>query len=193
MSGHGKTMTPEEDEDTKEPEPEISILDQVSSTMNSVVEMALELITPKEPEPIYEPVTSVSSTIKISPNIDRMEELVSKKFWMRPEDYINSVGVLNAAALAERDRLRAFAATNTWIARHEIRNNVYKDFMANCSEFMVSLILHDQQVAQDSNGHVVYIDRHTRLFTKILNPRTGSSSYQMVRLSMNELDRSSDL
>ena len=58
---------------------------------------------------------------------------------------------------------------------------------------MSSLILNDKQIAQDHYGHIIYIDRSSKLFAKQLDPVGGSSQTQRVMLSISELDRTADL
>jgi hypothetical protein len=58
---------------------------KLQSLMTSVKDM----IIPTEPKPDYEPVTAITSILKISPNMDSMEQLVESIFWEDPAAYLS--------------------------------------------------------------------------------------------------------
>ena len=88
-----------------------------------------------------------------------MEDVVASLFWQDPDEYISNAKVIDSATRAEYIRLKEYAQGNTWMAEHEIRNALYRDFMANCTQYMMAVIINDKIVGQDADGHVVYIDR----------------------------------
>ena len=76
---------------------------------------------------------AVTSILRISPNIERMEEVVESIFWEDPKDFLENAAVIDKATRDEYKRLMDYKSKNTWIAKHEIRNNIYQDYMRNCS------------------------------------------------------------
>ena len=40
---------------------------------------------------VFEPVNAITTIIRVSPNIDRMEEVVNLRFQNLPDDYLESV------------------------------------------------------------------------------------------------------
>ena len=87
---------------------------------------------------------AVTSILKISPNIEKMEQLVDILFWEDPQEFLNNAAVIDKATRDEYKRLMDFKAKNTWIARHEHRNAIYSQYMKNCTQYMSSLILNDK-------------------------------------------------
>jgi hypothetical protein len=102
-------------------------------SFKDLVDKLIGFIIPQVETPSYEPVTAVTSILKISPDINKMEELVESLFWEDPKDFLNKATVINQEVRDEYKRLMDWASKNTWIAKHDIRNNIYKDFMRNCT------------------------------------------------------------
>lgn len=55
----------------------------------------MNLIIPEEVIPDYEPVNAVTSILKISPDIEKMEQKVNEMFWEDPRDYMQKATVIN--------------------------------------------------------------------------------------------------
>ena len=64
-------------------------MDDVKSIKNAdgVIDLIKDFFDPKEKE-IFEPVNAVTSIIRVSPNIQKMEEKVAEKFVMLDDDYL---------------------------------------------------------------------------------------------------------
>ena len=109
-----------------------------------LVGFVIDTINPPDEVLNYGHVSAVTSVLKLSPNIDRMEELVDELFWEDPQDFLEKAAVIDTATRTEYKRLMDFKSKNTWIEKHDIRNNIYTDFMKNCTQYMTTLILNDK-------------------------------------------------
>lgn len=112
--------------------------------MTNLVDLAISFINPTEKPPIFEPVTAVISILKITPNTNRMEDLVDELFWEDPADFLDKAPVIDKATREEYKRLMDFKSKNTWYEKHELRNMIYSSYLKNCSMYMTSLILNDK-------------------------------------------------
>ena len=66
--------------------------------MNDIVGLVMNTINPPDKIEIFSPVSAVTSILKLSPNVDRMEELVNELFWEDPQDFLEKATVIDSAA-----------------------------------------------------------------------------------------------
>ena len=160
---------------------------------DDVIDLVIEQFNPSEEKEAFEPVNAITSIIRVSPNIQKMEEKVVERFVMLDSDYLQSVNVISEETIAEAMRIQKYLEENPYVESFVIRNSIYEDFLRNCSRYMVTLVMNDAFMAQNEKDHAIKIQREQRLFTKKIDATSGNGFEHKVQLTINELDRSNDL
>ena len=71
----------------------------------------------------------------------------------------------------------------------QFRKRYYEQFLANCSNYMVSMVVSDKFLAQDGDNEIVLVDRHDRVFTKPFYPDHGARDQSHVRFQVHTYER----
>ena len=169
-------------------------LEDIKAIKNAdgVIDLIKQFINPQEPE-VFEPVNAITTIIRVSPNIDKMEEIVNLRFQNLPDDYLENAQVISAETIAEAARIQQQLDENPYVDAFVIRNNIYGEFLQNCSRYIVTLIMNDAFMAQNEKDHSISIEREQRLFSKMIDATSGNGFQHKVQLTINELDRRNDL
>ena len=81
---------------------------------------------------------------------------------------------LSKENLAEYARLQEIYNEEPFRTISVVRAKFYQEFYEECDDFMVSLVLHDQDIVFGSDSLTTRVDRSQRLFQTILRPAQSS-------------------
>ena len=98
---------------------------------------------------------------------------------------------MDAATYREFKRLESLKADDyVFRERTEVRQVVYSGFKANCSMYMVAVIMTDSLVTQNEDNELVYIAREQKLIEKWIDPInwTGVNRVNYVRMRLYVVD-----
>ena len=99
---------------------------------DDAIDLVIEQFNPSEEKEAFEPVNAITSIIRVSPNIQKMEEKVVERFVMLDSDYLQSVNVISEETIAEAMRIQKYLEENPYVESYVIRNSIYEDFLRNC-------------------------------------------------------------
>mmetsp|Transcript_22319 Transcript_22319/g.34534 ORF Transcript_22319/g.34534 Transcript_22319/m.34534 type:complete len:179 (+) Transcript_22319:1029-1565(+) len=125
--------------------------------------------------------------------MDELEAETIRRYNAQPEVAIQQTPGISDEALTEFERLQELFEDKQYMTMSQMRDKIYKEFIDNCSNYIVSFVLTDQLISLDANNSVSYLPREQRLFHKKLDPTSGTASSNLIRLRMNEMDHDSAL
>lgn len=63
----------------------------------------------------------------------------------------------------------------------QFRNQYYEQFLSNCSNYMISMVVNDKFLAQDEDNQAILVERHDKVFTKQFYPDPDVQEERYVR------------
>jgi len=78
---------------------------------DDLISLIINYFDPKETV-IYEPVNAITTFVKISPNITKMEAIVTEKFVPDASNYLETLTSYSAETIAEAERIRQYQIDN---------------------------------------------------------------------------------
>lgn len=89
----------------------------------------------------------------------------------------------------ERENAQEYASAGD-LELWEFRKRYYEQFLLNCSNYMVTMVVNDKFIAQDADNGVVLVDRRDKVFTAMFYPEAETHEHRYVRFQVHTYERS---